>query len=354
MSTQAGPLPSAESARPDWRRAVQARRTGRERRVALLSGLLALLLALAIPGIGWYFVFVKPLGDTILRVGDRVYTMNQYVHRLRISVIEAQALGSQNEPTGLTDLVFSMVTEMENGAIVQRYAAEKGIDLTPEELQKEVRSRILGSRKQEDIPEEEFREIYRQSLNRMRVAEEEYLEVPRTALLRDKMRAKLMEEFPAEVEHVFVQRIQLGDVAVARKIRERIVGGEDFCAVALEVSLEEEAKKECGAWGWVPKTAEPPFDSTLFESDLQPGVVPEPVVAPYGVYLVRVTEGPALRETSEEHRKKIEVNILNAWAQERREELVAQGEIAVYVNQSQYDWTLRQLGQDKQLFQSRA
>ena len=89
----------------------------------------------------------------------------------------------------------------------------------------------------------------------------------------------------------------------ARAARGRLADGEDFAALALELSSDTISAEEGGDIGYTNGTAFPPeIESALDE--LEVGEISEPVVSEFGVHLVRLTEDtqdeyPSFEEVSE-------------------------------------------------------
>ncbi|NNL86426.1 MAG: hypothetical protein HKP27_12270 [Myxococcales bacterium] len=72
-------------------------------------------------------------------------------------------------------------------------------------------------------------------------------------------------------------------------VRARIVGGEDFAAVAREVSEDPGSKERGGELGEFQRgTMVPAFDEVAFS--IEPGVLSEPVESDFGFHLIRVDE----------------------------------------------------------------
>lgn len=79
---------------------------------------------------------------------------------------------------------------------------------------------------------------------------------------------------------------------------QRVVVGEDFAAVAAEVS-DHASKSKGGEVGWVPKGGLPPELESSF-ADLKPGAAAPPLKTPFGYFIFKVDEkAPASTESFE-------------------------------------------------------
>ena len=128
------------------------------------------------------------------------------------------------------------------------------------------------------------------------------------------------EESLLEVEarHILVEPVRGEDDtidweatrAAAEELRDRIVAGEDFAAVAKEKSADPGSAEAGGSLGWVTKDAPfvPEFKDALFA--LEGDKLSEPVRSQFGYHLIQVTdrrvnEGEPFDEVKEELRSQI-------------------------------------------------
>src|SRR5690606_17588403 len=81
-----------------------------------------------------------------------------------------------------------------------------------------------------------------------------------------------------------------GALAQAEEIRERILAGEDFAALAREFSDDEGTREDGGDLGWIDRDYPlvPEFMDALFK--LEVGTVSEPVRTAFGYHLIQATE----------------------------------------------------------------
>ena len=114
----------------------------------------------------------------------------------------------------------------------------------------------------------------------------------------------------------------------AEQVLERLRGGEDFAAVAAEVSEDAGSKDKGGDLGFFGRDQMvKPFEDAAFS--LEPGVLSEPVRSPFGFHILRVEERTAeqtrvLQDVQEELAREILAKqTAEQWALETAERLAA-------------------------------
>lgn len=95
------------------------------------------------------------------------------------------------------------------------------------------------------------------------------------------------------VRHILLRPSEIQSINDARttlmQLRERIVNGEDFAALARTYSEDTVSAANGGDLGWVrPKQLVPAFERAM--NTLKPGAVSEPVQTPFGLHLIQVIE----------------------------------------------------------------
>ena len=137
-----------------------------------------------------------------------------------------------------------------------------------------------------------------------------------------------------------VRGILLGSLKEVDEIKERLVAGEDFAAVAGEASQHLESRDYGGDLGWVQKGyGNEVINSVAFE--LEPGVLSEPVrddtVGTTGGYwVVQVLDKEADRELDEEVRGILMKEAFADWIEEQSETSV----IEEYLSEEQKSWAV--------------
>ncbi len=114
--------------------------------------------------------------------------------------------------------------------------------------------------------------------------------------------------------HIFISTVEEDSEAKAeliRKARERIVAGEDFAAVAAELSEDERTKGHGGDLNWFSRSRLPEtFAKTVFAQKVKE--LGEPFKTEIGWHLVEVTDHQEAREsTYDELKEEIRAHLLN-------------------------------------------
>jgi parvulin-like peptidyl-prolyl isomerase len=119
------------------------------------------------------------------------------------------------------------------------------------------------------------------------ITEEDY----RALIISDLLRTKLFDEITADVkpfeDQVWARHILVADEATALAIRERLLRGEDFAALAAEFSTDTSNKDTGGDLGWFGKgqmVAE--FETAAWAMKI--GEISQPVKTQYGYHIIQV------------------------------------------------------------------
>lgn len=192
-------------------------------------------LALGVFGVAYYQTYVAPFRRAVVTVDDTVIRMRYFLERARLS-------GSSGMGT---------LQNLTNEEMVKFGAERYGILVTPQDVDQELRARAAGS-DNVTVGDAEFREWYRQLLNDNRVTDSRYREMVRNTLLSIRLEDYLSLQIPAELEHAHVYGIFVSTYEEAAEVKARYDAGEDFGALALELSLDPSGEKG-GELDWFPK-----------------------------------------------------------------------------------------------------
>jgi len=122
---------------------------------------------------------------------------------------------------------------------------------------------------------------------------------------------KNIDEFSGD-EQVRARQILVREEVDAHEARDRILSGEDFAAVARDISMSPDGR-DGGDLGYFSRGVMPPeFDAVVFE--LEKGLVSDVVNSPYGYHLFLVEDHTDARDYSmEEMKGKIEEHLRRDW-----------------------------------------
>lgn len=173
------------------------------------------------------------------------------------------------------------------------------VPMTLEEFQQNYSQYVVALRKNADFGEPAFRRLFESSLYRTRLQD------------------ALAEEVPLTAEHVHARHILLKTEEDAKKVQERLQAGEDFSALAKELSEDTGSKEEGGDLGWFPRgQMVTEFEEAAFA--LQPGQTSDPVQTSYGYHIINVIERDASRALDETMLEQKKASALEDWLTEQR------------------------------------
>jgi parvulin-like peptidyl-prolyl isomerase len=122
-----------------------------------------------------------------------------------------------------------------------------------------------------------------------------------------------------DVEEASVQTILLGSEKEAREVRARLEAGEDFAALAKELSQLDGAEADSGYLGLLtPGMMTLAFDEVVFNAELEPGAISEPVrdtgvMTEGGYWLVKVVGKADDKQIEEADRDLLKAKAVNGW-----------------------------------------
>jgi len=296
-----------QRARP---RPSSAVRRDDERRAQVILRIAIALVAVVVVGVGafgYYQTSVKPKKESVIRVGDRAFDIGYMERRLRYTIQNA-TLGDAvlSDPQSA---VSTALTDVRNEELDRLGAPELGISVSEDEIDAEVRLRL---RVPETVDTGVFAEAYRNEVRESGLHPDEYREVVAARLLEEKLRQRFRDQIPATAE-----QIRLRDIVVQQAdlqtVLDRLKAGEDFAALAAEVSLDTTTKDKGGEMDWQPRGGMPPdTESAVFS--LAVGQVSEPISLSEGYYyLYQVLEKAPDREVTTDQRQQIEEQIYTDW-----------------------------------------
>jgi parvulin-like peptidyl-prolyl isomerase len=246
-------------------------------------------------------------GSAAITVGDRTYSIGYFADRLASPTLQIINL----DPGQAISIVADQIVEEE---AVRRFAPEVGVSIDPEEVDGELAT-ALGLER--DDPG--FAAAYEAERARSGLNDQEFRQVVTAQLLARKIRDKLGESIPPEVEQVLYLRILLGTEEEARQVVARLQSGEDFSTVAQEVSLDTATKDKGGEAGWLASGANALLEDTLFS--LEPGAISEPFpVEGSGFFVFEVLE-KASRPPDEDQKAQIRGQAYQSWLADKQQTL---------------------------------
>ena len=155
---------------------------------------------------------------------------------------------------------------------------------------------------------------------------------------------RVLERKEEEQEKTRVQVILLGSEEEAGKVRDRLEAGEDFGELAKELSQHEASKEDGGDVGWLtPGEASPVLDEFIFDLEIEPGVVSEPIrddtgFTKGGYWLIEVVDKDDNRQIEDSDRELLEAEAFIEWVKALRDD--PENDIENYLDAGMKAWAV--------------
>ena len=168
-----------------------------------------------------------------------------------------------------------------------------------------------------------YEEQYKQTIDGLDTAinfnEKDLQNLIASVLLRQKLLDLVVEEkgISETQEQVWARHILVPDEALAQVVLERLNAGEDWSALAAELSTDETNKNQSGDLGWFARgrmVAE--FEDAAFALGI--GEISEPVQTSFGYHIIQVL-GHEERQISETEVENLRQQAFTDWLQELRD-----------------------------------
>ena len=304
------------TSRQDRRRAgVRGRsrtttRRDTEKRAQIIIIGAVILVALAVVGIGVYGYYqtnVRPEQQAVLKVGDRTFRMNYVEKRLRYEIQNA----APGDPVLLNTNTALQETFNQLGAeeIDRIGAPQINISVSDDEVDAKIRQNLGLS---DSADQATFAEAYRKLVKDSGFSPNEYREFITSQLLEDKIRQNLRSTIPTATEQVHVRDIRVATQDDAQKVLDRLAAGEDFAAIATDVSLDTSTKSNGGDAGWIPRGSVPTnVENAVFA--LEVGQRTQPISNNNTFFIFEVLEKSPSMEITSAQQTLIENQSYNSW-----------------------------------------
>ena len=206
----------------------------------LTVGIYVVVVSLII-GLPFYFKILAPRWHTILQGGDVSVTSQDLVKRLR--------LHSPVKGIDQLETATNVLQEIQNQELIKQEAVKQKITVSPQELDREIRRRVMASAPAEG----KFEDLYPILLRRMGLKEREFQTWVKADIYRGRLFQSFLAKQPDQAEQVHLLAIVTGTSLRAEAVRTRLLKGEDFSGLAKATSIDIETAPKGGDFGWIPK-----------------------------------------------------------------------------------------------------
>jgi parvulin-like peptidyl-prolyl isomerase len=210
----------------------------RELSITVIGYFIVVFLIIGIP---FYLKMLAPWRHMILQVGEVTVTTHDLIKRMRLT----PASPGINQLESATHVL----QEIQNLELIRQEALKRKIEISEQELDREIRRRVTASAARE----EKFEDLYPSWLRRIRLKEEEYRKWVKLDIYREKLFKTFIEKMPENAEHIHLMIMVTGTAIKAKALQDRLQRGEDFSRLAREASTDIESARKGGDLGWIPK-----------------------------------------------------------------------------------------------------
>lgn len=280
--------------------------------IGLGAAVLVIVAVIAI--FGYYQTKVRPMGETVIQVGDRSFNLRYLERRLRYDVRELPTQSAEILITVLNELPSRIARE----ELMRQGAPEKGVDLSEEAIDAEIGRRV-GAAASAD--RSAFAAGYRDVVRESGLSTESYRDVIAVDLAEGALRTMFDEEVPETAEQVRYRVIVLITEDDAQEALERLQNGEDFAVVAQELSEDAASGEQGGEQDWtLQDLLQPALGDVLFS--LEVGQLSDVITGENAVFIAEVLERETERETTPIQRSSLATRAMAEWLAELGERLV--------------------------------
>lgn len=168
---------------------------------------------------------------------------------------------------------------------------------------------------------ESYQSDYKLTLERfsdLGFSEQDYRKLFETQTLRAKLMDAITADIPHSEEQIWARHILVEDEATAQDVLKRLAAGEDFGALASELSKDPGSGAKGGDLGWFGKGAMvAPFEEAAF--NLKPGEISDPVQSDFGYHIIQVIARQDRPYSADQYEAKRN-SVFTDWLAKAREE----------------------------------
>ena len=321
-------------------------------------GVLLLAVIFGVVAFGYYQEFFRPPRVWAGSVNNVEFNMGDLVQRIRVLQGVNRYQGGQVD---LGTVPFEYLQNLINVEILRQAAPDLGIEPSAEAVEDGLRFRFQPTppEGQEVDPgqlDREFQNNYQTFLTATGLTDSEYRVIVKEELTDLGLFLLLSQDIEESQEQVQVRWVRLpadpndpGSTGLQPDQVVRRLEVEPFDVVAREVGRSAGFADSSGNVGWVPKGAFPDLDSVLFDDPengtaaLDVGELSRPLFSNEGFFIVQKTAGPEVRELDDRMRVKLNLEMVQAWKDDKLRQGTDSGTVKMNFNSELYGWVADQV-----------
>lgn len=304
-----------------------------------LNGRLHLVAAIAVASVVATACSGAGSPATAASVGDREIAVSTVEERFE-ALSETPEVSQQLE----TDETGEVQRGLQAGLLTELIRAEL-LEVAAEELELDITDEAVAEERAEVVEQLGGEEAFEQALEANNVTEEQLDQLLRNRVIQDRIGEQLGEEvteeevraaFEEDAQGQFGEQVEVRHILTeteeqAQEAIDRIEGGEDFAAVAQDLSQDPGSAEQGGELGLVARgTTVEPFEEAAFGAEV--GELVGPVQTDFGHHVIEVTDrvaGPAFEDVQEDIRAQLEGPSRDQAFQDFLDELLQRVEVTV-------------------------
>jgi len=270
----------------------------REQRLAII-GTAVLLLVVVIALFAWraYDNTFRVPNKTVLSVADEKFALKYYADRLFLYAQQQQGSG-----ISLTIAEQALIRVLEEEALIELIAKEKGITVSDEEITTEIAAQLgvpvggAGST---------FDTLYRQRLSTVSMDNATYRRYTEAQVWQSKLGDAYKAELGDTSEAVTLRTVVVATQAEATAVADRIKGGENLGTIAQTLSTDPTSRQRDGLMDAEPARLLPETVRTAIEGKAAGDEVIGPIEVSGSFWVFRVEKRDAAATLSETQKSQL-------------------------------------------------
>ncbi|MCH8849097.1 MAG: peptidylprolyl isomerase [Chloroflexi bacterium] len=286
-----------------------------QRRLLVIAASVIGLFVVGLLTLGWYTSSYQPPRRVVAEIDGEPVRLRDVVPYAKL----VRLTTGQLAPTTARNVYA-------RDRVLRLLAGELGVSVTPAEVEETLARRFEPPAPPDVEPSVVLTEaglgFLQEFLDAVDITGDDYRAWTEGQLLTEAYAQHFSDAQPETIEQVFVHWIVAANSVDAQTALERIASGDDFAAVATDLSVDTVIADEAGEVGWVPRGAFPEFDPWLYDPELEVGEPIGPLVTTIGSVVLLVSDGPSEQPLDQEMRDLLGQTAFQEWLNEQTLELV--------------------------------